>query len=542
MRRRSKPKPQAELGDPSVRRALVVHPFLFALWPVLFIYSQNLEWVRFSQTRIALLGLLGTALLLLLLLTGILRNWMKAGAVLSLLLLLFFSFGHVYNFLWRDRATYALTAESLALMVVWALAYAGGTGLVLRIKDRWREITGILNAMAAVLVAISVFNVGVYMLRAQPSRLGQIATAKVEGTESAATDLLPNIYYIILDSYGREDLLEEAYGYDNSGFLSFLTELGFYIAERSQANYAQTELSLASSLNLDYLDEIVSLVGSKSGDRRPLEDLIQRNAVSAFLKERGYTIVGVTSGFNATDLRGSDIHVQMGRTWNEVEIGLLCSTPIPWLAFTGEVFDPYVAHRQKILFALDHIADTADLPGPQFVFAHVLAPHSPFVFDENGTAIDPQHLYDLRVGDQYDEHGQLLEQDVQGYTGQLAFISSKIESGLEDLIARSSRPTIVILQSDHGPGGLLDLEDPGSARLKQKMTILNAYLFPERDYANLYPEITPVNTFRVIFNQYLGTDLELLEDESYYSTWTHPYVFFNVTDEVRSHRDSQPTE
>ncbi len=542
MAEESRPEAERNKQRSSVRGAVVVHPFLFAVWPVLFIYSRNVEWVRFSQTWTAMLGLLGTGLLLLLLLTAILRNWMKAGAVLSLLLILFFSYGHAYNFLWRDRATYAPTAESLGLMVAWALAFVGGSALVLRIQNHWREITAILNAMAAVLVAASVFSIGDYMLREPQSRVGQFEAVDNAGTESVPTDLLPNIYYIILDSYAREDLLEEAYGYDNSEFLSFLTEQGFYIAGRSQANYAQTELSIASSLNLDYLDELVWLVGSESGARRPIEDLIQRSFVTAFLEEHGYAIVGVTSGFNATDLKGSDVHVQAGRVWNEVEVGLLCSTPIPWLAFTGKVFDPYAVHRQKILFALDHIADTADFPGPQFVFAHVLAPHDPFVFDENGNAINPQHLYDLRVGNQYDEHGQLLEQYVQGYTGQLAFISSKIKSSLENLIARSSRPTIVILQSDHGPGGPFDLEDPGSARLKQKMTILNAYLFPDRDYANLYQEITPVNTFRVILNQYLGTDLELLEDESYYSTWSHPYRFVNVTDIVRSNGDSQPPE
>jgi hypothetical protein len=51
-----------------------------------------------------------------------------------------------------------------------------------------------------------------------------------------------------------------------------------------------------------------------------------------------------------------------------------------------------------------------------------------------------------------------------------------------------------------------------------------------------------VNTFRLIFNQYLGTDLTLLEDESYYSSWTRPYQFFNVTDKVRSVETLQPME
>ena len=74
------------------------------------------------------------------------------------------------------------------------------------------------------------------------------------------------------------------------------------------------------------------------------------------------------------------------------------------------------------------------------------------------------------------------------------------------------------------------------------MAILNAYLLPGEVYDNLYQDITPVNTFRLIFNQYLGTDLEILKDESYYSTRARPYLFINVTDEVRSDGGSQPAE
>ncbi|MFN2184148.1 MAG: sulfatase-like hydrolase/transferase, partial [Anaerolineae bacterium] len=296
------------------------------------------------------------------------------------------------------------------------------------------------------------------------------------------------------------------------------------------------------SLILGYLDDLGSLAGSESGDRRPREQLIQDNAVVRFLKDQGYTIVALPSGYNPTTLRGSDIRPEMGRTWNELEVRLLCSTPIPWLAYRGSVFDPVAAHRQKILFTLEHIADTVSLPDQQFVFAHVLAPHGPFVFDENGNGIDLRGQFDLRDGVELDEFGQPLEEDVLGYTGQLAFVNTKIRSVLEALIAQSSRPTIVILQSDHGPSWPLNMEEPGSARLRERMSILNAYLLPGENRANLYEEITPVNTFRLIFNAYLGTDLELLEDRSYYSTWAHPYRFVDVTDEVRAEGPLQATE
>jgi len=526
-----------------MKRTLVIHPFLFALWPVLFVYAENLEFIPFSQAWTTLLILLSSALILFLLFTAVLRNAMQAGAVLSLFLVLFFSFGHVYNMFWEERATYAATNESLILVIAWATLFASGSALVFRIKNRWQEITRILNVVPLTLVMISLFNIGVYELRERTSRLdAAIEFIEIAQAEPIPVDTLPNIYYIILDAYARADILKEAYSYDNSEFLDFLNEKGFFIADKSHANYAQTDLSLASSLNLSYLDDLTALVGSESRDRRPLEDAIQKNVVVRFLKEHGYTIVALASGHSPTDLRNSDVHIGSGRTWNALEIRLLCSTPITWLAIRGSVFDPYAAHRQKILYSLNHIAATARLPGPHFVFAHVLAPHGPFVFDEHGNEIEPPRQFDLRDEVQYDERGQITEEYVKGYTGQLAFINHKIESLLEDLLSQSTRPTIVILQSDHGPGSPLGWEDPNKAHLREKLAILNAYLLPGKDLASLYEEITPVNTFRLIFNQYFGTDLEQLEDVSYFSTWAHPYRFINVTDVIRSDGAPRPSE
>jgi len=519
------------------RATVPLHPLLFALWPVLFVYAENQQYVRISQTWSALLAIIGSTIMLFLILVAILRNSMKAGAVLSLLLVLFFSYGHVFSLLWPDLAAYVPTTESLVLMIVWALAFAAGCAVIFRVRDHWLETTKVLNVVALGLVMVSLFNIGLFEMGKRVSQRHDAELLEISSSGSLPEDLFPDIYYIILDAYARGDILEEMYDYDNSEFLSFLEGHGFYITERSRANYAQTDLSLASSLNSSYLDELVSIIGPERDDRRPLTDAIQDNGVIRFLRDRGYTIVGVPSGYHATDLRQVDVRLEMGRAWNEIEVRLLCSTPIPWLAIRENVFDPFAMHRQKVLFTLDHIVGSTDLAGPRFVFAHVLAPHGPFVFDANGNPIDPPEQFDLRDGVQFDEQGRASEEDKQGYVDQLVFVSNKIRAVIEDLITQSSRPTIVILQSDHGPSWPLDLEDPGISSLRQRLSILNAYLFPDRDYHNLHQEITPVNTFRVIFNQYLGTDLELLEDRSYYSTWERPYQFVDVTEEIRSSKD-----
>ena len=62
------------------------------------------------------------------------------------------------------------------------------------------------------------------------------------------------------------------------------------------------------------------------------------------------------------------------------------------------------------------------------------------------------------------------------------------------------------------------------------MSILNALYLPDDGAAELYDSMTPVNTFRVIFNTYFDTDFDLLEDRSYLATYEQPYDFLDVTD------------
>ena len=50
----------------------------------------------------------------------------------------------------------------------------------------------------------------------------------------------------------------------------------------------------------------------------------------------------------------------------------------------------------------------------------------------------------------------------------------------------------------------------------------------------LYDSISPVNTFRLVFNYYFDTNYELLNDLSYYITgYKEPYKFTDVTDRVK---------
>ncbi len=68
-----------------------------------------------------------------------------------------------------------------------------------------------------------------------------------------------------------------------------------------------------------------------------------------------------------------------------------------------------------------------------------------------------------------------------------------------------------------------------------KFGILNALYFHNRDYHELNNFTTPVNNFRIIFNNIFGGNLPLLEDSAYVDINNKNfYKFTDVTEVVRS--------
>ena len=101
---------------------------------------------------------------------------------------------------------------------------------------------------------------------------------------------------------------------------------------------------------------------------------------------------------------------------------------------------------------------------------------------------------------------------------------------VDAILANSETPPIIVIQSDHGPGAYLHWGSLESTVPAERFGILNAYYFPDGGYEMLYSGISPVNSFRVVLNEYFGGEYDLLPDRHYYSTWSFPFEFVEVTD------------
>jgi hypothetical protein len=165
-------------------------------------------------------------------------------------------------------------------------------------------------------------------------------------------------------------------------------------------------------------------------------------------------------------------------------------------------------YRDRTRLVLGSMDRLAHMPGPKFVFAHLVIPHPLFVFAADGSPTNPSLFMDA--------NGIYSQENYyKGYRNQVAYINNQMEKAVTSLLTESSNPPVIVIQGDHAPW-----LQRGSDQFK----ILNAYYLPGHNDL-LYPAISPVNTFRLIFDTYLGAEYPLLEDISYASPVPNVFNF-----------------
>jgi hypothetical protein len=450
-----------------------------------------------SIVRTLFIAVLLTGLLWLFLLV-IFRDWGKAGIATSLATIVIFSYGHLHI---QSANIFKEPIRHSYLLVILAILYFGLVWLATRNASAL-EVSRNFLAYAAVFLALMslgqslYYDYGTYQAK-------KVILDQDQDTQQSDSTILPDIYLIVLDAHGRQDVLKEKFGYDNSPFLQELEKLGFYVANCSQSNYASTNLSLSGVFSMNYIP--VNL--SRTPKLPPFKETVVRKTLASM----GYTFITFENRASGhfdlqEDIRLSQNQLLLGELnltggLNDFE-NLILRTSItkffldtqliPGFDEEGLVQLEYYDHYQQTKFILAKLKDVPQLASPKFVFVHILVPHAPFVFTTDG-----DFKPDKRNRD--------------GYRQNAEFIDQNILSAIQSILAESERSPIIILMGDHGP--------PPSkfATPEDRMKILNAYYVNQETAADLYDSITPVNSFRVIFDHYFGESYPLLEDVSHYA-------------------------
>jgi len=503
-------------------------PVLLALYAPLELGAHNIGQIPLSSIyrSVILSGILG--IIILLICWACVRNWQVAGITATVILIFFLTYGHLYNYLEGLEIGGFLVGRHRYLVVLWLTLAVLGVWWAVRNSGKYPSITTTLNLIAAILVIMPIGQLIFYQVRAtsaqkpEESTQNQGQSALYQIRQPASTQLR-DVYYIILDAYGRSDILLNSLDYDNSAFVHKLQELGFYVAPCAQSNYSKTDLSLSSSLNMNYVTTLDASLTPEKTDRLPLWNLVKDNQVKAMFHELGYQTIAFETGFDFSHLNNLDMfYTPQRKGFNEFEILYARTTFARLLDDAGLLarfhYTPEDRKRELILFDLEQLQKIPSIPGPKFVFAHLVIPHQPFVFGPNGEVSVIQEKVN-KGNTYYTVHDYEL-----GYVNQAKFISEQISQVVQSIIENSSIPPIIIIQGDHGPS---------HANESTRMGILNAYYFPDAQPA-LYSTITPINTFRMLFNTYFGTEFSLLKDRSFYSEYPYAYRFDTVPNQCQS--------
>jgi hypothetical protein len=380
---------------------------------------------------------------------------------------------------------------------------------VLKTKLDLRQSYLTLNVISAFLVLSSCFTLLNNIYRQRPPS----HPTKTSSEPAPSTATKPDVYYIILDAYARQDALMSL-GYDNSQFLQELKDIGFYVASCSRSNYPQTAVSMASSLNMGYLWDVIPNQGSDDRNPGAVYDGILHSQVRQEFEDLGYQIMAFDSGAGWLNWRDADQFISpdpepfFSTHLDPFEYIFLDTTALhPLMTQPFFLRNKYVYNYNRILFALEELPKLARAETPKFVYVHMLIPHRPNIFLPDGSMNLNTDFYIKGVGE-----GINRQVDIEGYLNNTKFINSRLPAVLRNLIAQSKTPPIIVIQGDHG----YQLPDI-------RFDNLNAYFFPDGNYAALYPKITPVNTFRAIFNTYFETDYPMLKDQSINVGINRPY-------------------
>ena len=489
------------------------YPFLFVLLPPLVVFNGNIGQLYPEELVPPTLLILIPTILLWVGFTFFFKNSTKSGLFVSLIAVLFFSYGTIFTKL--NQMAVGFEIQHHFFLVPFLGIFILGFLYFLKTKRKLNNITLILNVVAITIIVVTLTQLIGHDFNPYYIFEDDVDTS----TQFHLTDSLgeyPDIYYIMLDEYAGSKTLNDRFDYDNSEFTDYLHTNGFTVPLETQSNYVISFLTLSSSLNMQYVNFYTDEVGINSKDRHLAYNLIHNNKVMQILESNGYSIINFDSNWGPTNaIKIADQNLcEKSPAFNSDIFILVLSNSMLKPIYVDLFFPP---DRERLLCIFSELPEIQfESEKPIFVFAHIMLPHGPYAWGPNG------------------EHKKVdavvfagVEEDKKGYVDQLIFTNKMVQEMIEKIMDEKKRPKIIIIQSDHG--ATAGAYKTGSEWTYDRLSNINYILLPDKNENPLYNTMTPVNTFRVLFNDYFNTNFEVLEDRVFDSGYDSPYDFIDVT-------------
>ncbi|MFN5664180.1 MAG: hypothetical protein ACK461_03240 [Bacteroidota bacterium] len=456
-------------------------------------FSIYLDWLKTPSVAIYFIAAMIITGICQIVLTRFLHSSIKASVALCLAiwLVMYFNFNHsVFIKITHIRFSSVYMLGIIALIFWISVIY-----IKKKQEAQLQKIASYLNLLFLILILVDTGKI-VYMEITRKPPISYAKGNEVSIKHKIPQDSLPDIYLIVLDEHMSTEGMKDHFQFDNTKLDSFLTDEGFYIANNSKSNYSQTVFSIASALQMNYFHALTKVTFP---DDNPLGiAAMKNNTLITILEKYGYNIRNY-SLFDFTNhptkhfkfFEHSAFHFYFSQS-------LINQINIAYETLNSQ------RHAKQLYQLIDDALTPANKETqPRFTYLHLVLPHHPFVFREDGS-IRPAKLYHSKKDPDY----------VKNYLQQVAYTRQVIRD-MVTTINKSNRKKIVVLEGDHGlrlpkfnRGNWYEAYQKAGGPYKN----LNAYYFYDKNYTQLYDSISPVNSFRVISNQYLGATCKLLPD------------------------------
>jgi hypothetical protein len=449
-------------------------PILVWIFPIFFLYAQNVKEVAFIETMKS--GGIFIALSLFFVFLGrvLFKNWEISGVYSAVNGVFLGNFSLILKAIQviipKIRYWHLLTFVLIISIVI-------GSFLLYK-KSFTKDILLIFTFTCGALV---LFNLAISMptVIKKVNALHQSRENKLE-ENVVDKDAKSNIYYLVCDEYASFAQLEKDFGYDNAEFKNRLKNLGFNISEDSYNDCSSTYVVLANIMSLDY-------VATTSSTSVELEQFSKNGALHDILKNNGYTVRGIGDtgwlGIEGTLDTGSGATTSEGGDFTQLALEKSFIGALIKKNYTGEI--------QVIKKTLEQINEIEITPNSSiFTMFYVHAPHHPYYFKSDGSLNSP-YKYTNPDG-----------KNNESYIGQLEYVNRKVSTALERIIEKDPN-SIIVLCSDHG-------NRFGNITENMETRILNVIYYKGRTTEDV-KGLSGINTLRYIFNQELDMKLPYIE-------------------------------
>lgn len=477
-------------------------PFYLLLLPLFFVlrgYSENFNHIPIGDALMLFLAYALAISVTALFLFIFIRNVRKVALITFSIFSCYFFFGSMQDFLQKNStlenlSRYRVMLPAIILIVLITLVFS------IRTKSKLLKLTFFLNVLFTIYISIDLFGVTAKAISGPGQKLVMPGKTRTSPCHDCPK---PNIYFMLFDSYASSVSLKERFNFINP-LDNFLVKKGFRIQMNSRSNYNLTPFSMASILNMSYVENLQHPLQLKPADYLACNLAIRNNGVIGFLEASGYDIIN----HSFFDLKGEPTkakksflplktnmiteHTLYARVERDMGEWLLQRAPFKYFRKL-----PWQAFEDNNLLFLNQTLQTARQKSsrPKFVYTHVYIPHRPYFFDRHG-----RRKADSTIVKEF------FEMNIDGYLNYMLYGNSHIEK-IINTIQQHDPAAIIIFMGDHG-----HRVKSGESFPRHFFSNMNAVYYPDGDYGLLYDSISGVNQFRVVFNKWFRQSLPLLKD------------------------------